>query len=92
MAPNRGSRRKSAVHQSRSGLLSPYRSEKGSLIEKKLQKSPISCFYNGRITETEQIREKLSSEHRVEAIGPGKSYRAELGLEDQVEARVPNGS
>lgn len=70
---HRKSRRKSAVHQSCSGSLSPCQSGKGSLIAKKLQKCPIFCFCNGRIAETRQIRNKylasaeLRPENRTEA-------------------------
>ena len=70
---HRKSRRKSAVHQSCSGSLSPCQSGKGSLIAKKLQKCPIFCFCNGRIAETSQIRNKylasaeLRPENRTEA-------------------------
>lgn len=71
---HRKSRRKSAVHQSCSGSLSPCQSGKGPLIEKKLQKCPIFCFCNGRIAETRQIRNKnLAS--------------AELGPENRTEAK-----
>lgn len=71
---HRKSRRKSAVHQSCSGSLSPCQSGKGPLIEKKLQYRPIFCFCNGRIAETRQIRNKnLAS--------------AELGPENRTEAK-----
>lgn len=71
---HRKSRRKSAVHQSRSGSLSPCQSGKGSLIEKKLQYRPIFCLCNGRITETRQIRNKYLAS-------------AELGPENQTEVK-----
>lgn len=72
--PHRKSRRKSAVHHSCTGSLSPCQSGKGSLIEKKLQKCPIFCLCNGRITETRQIRNKYLAS-------------AELGPENQTEAK-----
>lgn len=71
---HRKSRRKSAVHQSRSGSLSPCQSGKGSLIEKKSQKCPIFCFCNGRIAETRQIRNKYLAS-------------AELGPENRTEVK-----
>jgi hypothetical protein len=67
-------RRKSAVHHSCTGSLSPCQSGKGSLIEKKLQKCPIFCLCNGRITETRQIRNKYLAS-------------AELGPENQTEVK-----
>lgn len=72
--PHRKSRRKSAVHNSCTGSLSPCQSGKGSLIEKKLQKCPIFCLCNGRITETRQIRNKYLAS-------------AELGPENQTEVK-----
>lgn len=72
--PHRKSRRKSAVHHSCTGSLSPCQSGKGSLIEKKLQKCPIFCLCNGRITETRQIRNKYLAS-------------AELGPENQTEVK-----
>ena len=74
MVPHRKSRRKSAVHHSCTGSLSPCQSGKGSLIEKKLQKCPIFCLCNDRITETRQIRNKYLAS-------------AELGPENQTEAK-----
>lgn len=71
---HRKSRRKSAVHHSCTGSLSPCQSGKGSLIEKKLQKCPIFCLCNGRITETRQIRNKYLAS-------------AELGPENQTEVK-----
>lgn len=71
---HRKSRRKSAVHHSYTGSLSPCQSGKGSLIEKKLQKCPIFCLCNGRITETRQIRNKYLAS-------------AELGPENQTEVK-----
>lgn len=70
---HRKSRRKSAVHQSRSGSLSPCQSGKGSLIEKKSQKCPIFCFCNGRIAETRQIRNK-----NLASTGLGPENRTEV--------------
>lgn len=70
---HRKSRRKSAVHQSRSGSLSPCQSGKGSLIEKKLQKCPIFCFCNRRIAETRQIRNKYLASAELGAREPDGS-------------------
>lgn len=72
--PHRKSRCKSAVYHSCTGSLSPCQSGKGSLIEKKLQKCPIFCLCNGRITETRQIRNKYLAS-------------AELGPENQTEVK-----